>query len=40
MDCGDIPAAFKSVWEKSDHFYLNEVPGLDNPTSEHVVVWI
>jgi 6-pyruvoyltetrahydropterin/6-carboxytetrahydropterin synthase len=23
-----------------DHYYLNEIPGLDNPTSENLAVWI
>jgi 6-pyruvoyltetrahydropterin/6-carboxytetrahydropterin synthase len=40
MDYADITAAFKSTWEKLDHHYLNEIPGLENPTSENVAVWI
>ena len=40
MDYADISRAFKPIWEKLDHFYLNEIPGLENPTSEHVAVWI
>jgi 6-pyruvoyltetrahydropterin/6-carboxytetrahydropterin synthase len=40
MDYGDITKAFKPLWEKLDHFYLNEVPGLENPTSENIAVWI
>ncbi len=23
-----------------DHYYLNEVPGLENPTSENVALWL
>ncbi len=23
-----------------DHYYLNEVPGLDNPTSENLAIWL
>jgi 6-pyruvoyltetrahydropterin/6-carboxytetrahydropterin synthase len=23
-----------------DHYFLNEVPGLENPTSENLAVWI
>ena len=23
-----------------DHHYLNEIPGLENPTSEHLSIWI
>lgn len=40
MDYADIKAAFKPLWEQLDHRYLNEVPGLENPTSENVAVWI
>ena len=40
MDYAEITAAFKPIWEKLDHNYLNEIPGLENPTSEMVAVWI
>ena len=40
MDYADISAAFKPLWDQLDHRYLNEVPGLENPTSENVAVWI
>lgn len=40
MDYADIKAAFKPLWEKLDHHYLNEIPGLENPTSEVVAIWI
>ncbi len=40
MDYADITKAFRPLWEKLDHFYLNEVPGLQNPTSENIAVWI
>jgi 6-pyruvoyltetrahydropterin/6-carboxytetrahydropterin synthase len=40
MDYADITAAFKPVWERLDHRYLNEIPGLKNPTSEEIAVWI
>jgi 6-pyruvoyltetrahydropterin/6-carboxytetrahydropterin synthase len=40
MDYADITAAFKPIWEKLDHRYLNEIPGLKNPTSEEIAVWI
>ena len=32
MDYADISRAFKPIWERLDHYYLNEVPSLDNPT--------
>jgi len=40
IDYADITKAFKPLWEKLDHHYLNEVPGLENPTSENIAVWI
>lgn len=40
MDYADITKAFKPLWDKLDHHYLNEVPGLENPTSEIIAVWI
>ena len=40
MDYADITKAFKPIWEKLDHYYLNEIPGLENPTSENLAIWI
>ena len=40
MDYADITTAFKPIWESLDHNYLNEIPGLENPTSEIVARWI
>jgi 6-pyruvoyltetrahydropterin/6-carboxytetrahydropterin synthase len=40
MDYADIKQAFRPLWEKLDHRYLNEVRGLENPTSEEIAVWI
>lgn len=40
QDFGDIKAAFKPVEEQLDHRYLNEVEGLENPTSEVLARWI
>src|SRR6267378_3168143 len=40
MDYADISDAFKPLLDKLDHFYLNEIPGLENPTSENLAVWI
>ena len=40
MDFGEITAHFKPIWEQLDHHYLNEIPGLENPTSEVLAVWI
>jgi len=40
MDFADLKAAFKPIYEQLDHYYLNEVPGLENPTSENIARWI
>ena len=40
MDYADISAAFKPIHDQLDHFYLNEIPGLENPTSENLAAWI
>jgi len=40
MDYADISAAFKPLFDQLDHGYLNEVAGLENPTSENVAAWI
>jgi 6-pyruvoyltetrahydropterin/6-carboxytetrahydropterin synthase len=40
MDYADIAAAFKPIWDKLDHRYLNEIRGLENPTSEILAAWI
>lgn len=40
MDYAEISRLFKPIWEQLDHRYLNEIPGLENPTSEILAVWI
>jgi 6-pyruvoyltetrahydropterin/6-carboxytetrahydropterin synthase len=40
MDYADIAAAFQPLWKTLDHNYLNEVRGLENPTSENLALWI
>ncbi|WP_194892385.1 6-carboxytetrahydropterin synthase QueD [Catenulispora pinisilvae] len=40
MDFGDVKAAFKPIEAALDHYYLNEIDGLDNPTSENLARWI
>ena len=40
MDYADISKAFRPLWEQLDHYYLNEVEGLANPTSENIAIWI
>jgi 6-pyruvoyltetrahydropterin/6-carboxytetrahydropterin synthase len=40
LDFADLKSAFKPLYEQLDHHYLNEVEGLENPTSEHLARWI
>jgi 6-pyruvoyltetrahydropterin/6-carboxytetrahydropterin synthase len=40
MDFAELKASFKPILEQLDHHYLNDIPGLDNPTSENVARWI
>jgi 6-pyruvoyltetrahydropterin/6-carboxytetrahydropterin synthase len=40
MDYAEMSDAFKPLWEQLDHRYLNEIEGLENPTSENIAVWI
>ncbi len=40
IDYADIKEAFQPLWEQLDHHYLNEVEGLENPTSEILCKWI
>jgi 6-pyruvoyltetrahydropterin/6-carboxytetrahydropterin synthase len=40
MDFADLTAAFAPLRDQLDHNYLNDIPGLDNPTSENLARWI
>jgi 6-pyruvoyltetrahydropterin/6-carboxytetrahydropterin synthase len=40
MDFAEIKEAFEPVFERIDHRCLNEVPGLENPTSENLACWL
>ncbi|CAM3877781.1 6-carboxy-5,6,7,8-tetrahydropterin synthase [Vibrio aerogenes CECT 7868] len=40
IDFSEIKQAFKPVYEQLDHHYLNEIEGLENPTSEVIARWI
>lgn len=40
MDFADIRDAFSPLYDQLDHRYLNEIEGLDNPTSEVLATWI
>jgi 6-pyruvoyltetrahydropterin/6-carboxytetrahydropterin synthase len=39
MDFADLAAVVRPLVEKLDHQTLNEVEGLDNPTSEQLAMW-
>lgn len=39
-DFGDIARAWRPLHERLDHRYLNEIAGLENPTSELLAAWI
>ena len=40
MDFADIKAAVAPIVDALDHRYLNEIEGLENPTSELLARWI
>ncbi|TNF31833.1 MAG: 6-carboxytetrahydropterin synthase QueD [Deltaproteobacteria bacterium] len=39
-DYADLDRAWRTVAAELDHAYLNDVPGLENPTSELIAVWL
>ena len=40
MDFADVKTAFQPLYDQLDHHYLNDIPGLENPTSERLAIWI
>ena len=40
MDFADIKTAFAPIFDTIDHHCLNDIPGLENPTSEQLAIWI
>jgi 6-pyruvoyltetrahydropterin/6-carboxytetrahydropterin synthase len=40
MDFADLRTAFQPIYDQLDHRYLNEIEGLENPTSENLARWI
>jgi 6-pyruvoyltetrahydropterin/6-carboxytetrahydropterin synthase len=40
MDFADVRVAFQPVYDQLDHHYLNEIAGLENPTSENLARWV
>jgi 6-pyruvoyltetrahydropterin/6-carboxytetrahydropterin synthase len=40
VDFDELKTAFEPIRLRLDHYYLNEVEGLENPTSEVLARWI
>ncbi len=40
VDFADIKQALEPLKKELDHYYLNEIEGLSNPTSENLARWI
>jgi len=40
MDFADLKAVIKPLQDRLDHRYLNDIAGLENPTSEVLARWI
>ena len=40
QDFADLKRAFQPLWDQLDHHLLNDIPGLENPTSENLARWI
>lgn len=40
MDFAELDAAVTPIRAQLDHRYLNDIPGLENPTSERLAQWI
>lgn len=40
IDFADLRRAVGPVIDTLDHYLLNEIPGLENPTAENVAIWV
>lgn len=40
LDFAEVDQAWRPIHEALDHRYLNDIPGLENPTSERLAIWI
>jgi hypothetical protein len=40
MDFADLRRAFQPLFDQLDHYCLNDIDGLENPTSENLARWI
>lgn len=39
-DFADVQRAFAPLHDALDHRFLNDIPGLENPTSERLALWV
>lgn len=40
MDFADVKSSFQPFYDQLDHHYLNDIEGLENPTSENLARWV
>jgi len=40
VDFFDLKKLFQPILSSLDHYYLNDIEGLENPTSENIARWI
>lgn len=40
IDFGDLKRVMDPILARLDHYLLNEVEGLENPTSEEIAIWM
>lgn len=40
MDFSDLAAVAQPLLDQLDHYYLNDIAGLENPTSENLAQWL
>ncbi len=40
IDFADLKAIFEPILGQLDHYYLNDIKGLENPTSEVIAKWV
>jgi 6-pyruvoyltetrahydropterin/6-carboxytetrahydropterin synthase len=40
QDFAELACAFEPLRARLDHYYLNEIDGLENPTSEVLATWL
>ena len=40
IDYAEIQKVLRPIVDRLDHYLLNEIPGLENPTSEQIAAWL